>query len=379
MEKCLTSFVGIATTTSRKMDSLSKRLIPLTANLPESSSRHSAWKEVNPFRLKDPKLSNFRIKTIVSKSLKGSEIWKSALRWAGRAWPGGGGLRLRHGGGVDGRRVTWHQTRWSRPRFPVPALTASANFTTEPQPETAATWPDSPRPPHCRLPDLPPRSEILVVDLYLVAFKHIELSRWNQLHVGPDDKLPFKKDGNEVKFYGNYQSMLTATGYVVEVILVTQQQPCEHRDKENGWIDENAFKTICRKRFSSGEAEMKADELYSLWQEKMKNAEWHPFRVVEDEKGNAKVHLNAFPLKLGITYFISCIVEGDQGGGRGVVWASGRVGRRDIRGCDHGPDGDARVQPERLELWNFKENRKATLKEVINYIYNQIKTRKRRT
>ena len=30
------------------------------------------------------------------------------------------------------------------------------------------------------------------------------------------------------------------------------------------------------------------------------------------------------------------------------------------------------------ELWNFKENRKATLKEVIAYIFNQLKTLKRK-
>ncbi|GER52202.1 leucine-rich repeat protein kinase family protein [Striga asiatica] len=71
MEKFWTSFAGIRTTTSPKVESFGKRLIPLIANLLESSSRYSAWKEVKTFHLKISNLSNFRIKPIVSKSLKG--------------------------------------------------------------------------------------------------------------------------------------------------------------------------------------------------------------------------------------------------------------------------------------------------------------------
>ncbi|GER52201.1 UvrD/REP helicase [Striga asiatica] len=71
MEKFWTSFAGIRTITSPKVESFGKRLIPLIANLQESSSRHSAWKEVKTSRLKVSNLSNFWIKPIVSKSLKG--------------------------------------------------------------------------------------------------------------------------------------------------------------------------------------------------------------------------------------------------------------------------------------------------------------------
>ena len=62
--------------------------------------------------------------------------------------------------------------------------------------------------------------------------------------------------------------------------------------KRMGEIDDKAFKNACKKRYPQSpteEADLKAVELVSLWQEKVKNLEWHPFRVVEDDKGNAKV------------------------------------------------------------------------------------------
>ncbi|CAA0822333.1 Factor of DNA methylation 1 [Striga hermonthica] len=129
-----------------------------------------------------------------------------------------------------------------------------------------------------------------------------------------------------------------------------------------GEIDEKAFKTVCSKRFSSGEAEIKAVELCSLWQEKMKNAEWNPFRVVEDEKGNAKSEIKE---------------EDEELRGLREEWGQEiyeAVTTALIEMQEYNPSG-CYVVPE---LWNFKENRKATFKEVINYIYNQIKTLKRK-
>lgn len=59
--------------------------------------------------------------------------------------------------------------------------------------------------------------------------------------------------------------------------------------KRMGELDEKAFKEACEQRYSPGEADMKAVELCSLWQEKLTNPEWHPFRVIEDSNGNAQV------------------------------------------------------------------------------------------
>ncbi|KAL6495836.1 hypothetical protein OROGR_030399 [Orobanche gracilis] len=129
-----------------------------------------------------------------------------------------------------------------------------------------------------------------------------------------------------------------------------------------GEIDEKAFRNTCNKRFPSGEAEMKAVELCSLWQEKLKNAEWHPFRVVEDEKGNAQSEvreddelLQALKKEWGEEIYDA------------VTTALKELQEYNPIGCYVVP-----------ELWNFKENRKATLKEVINFIFTQIRTLKRK-
>ena len=64
--------------------------------------------------------------------------------------------------------------------------------------------------------------------------------------------------------------------------------------KRMGELDEKSFKNACKQRYPPEEADIKALELCSLWQEKLKNPEWHPFRVVEDSKGNAQVTSNDF-------------------------------------------------------------------------------------
>lgn len=59
--------------------------------------------------------------------------------------------------------------------------------------------------------------------------------------------------------------------------------------KRMGEIDTKPFQTICKGRFKSSEAEVKAFELCSLWQERMKNPDWHPYKIVMLEGGNHQV------------------------------------------------------------------------------------------
>lgn len=54
-----------------------------------------------------------------------------------------------------------------------------------------------------------------------------------------------------------------------------------------GEINMKVFLETCKGRFSADEAEIKALELCSLWQEILKNPEWHPFKIVVVE-GNSQ-------------------------------------------------------------------------------------------
>lgn len=52
-----------------------------------------------------------------------------------------------------------------------------------------------------------------------------------------------------------------------------------------GEVDQKPFQDVCLQKFSRDEAEMRAMELSSLWQIKVNNSNWHPFKqVFKDEK-----------------------------------------------------------------------------------------------
>lgn len=57
--------------------------------------------------------------------------------------------------------------------------------------------------------------------------------------------------------------------------------------KRMGEIDVKVFQQTCKGRFPPDEAEIKAVELCTLWQDNMKNPEWHPFKIVSVQ-GNSQ-------------------------------------------------------------------------------------------
>ncbi|KAL6141110.1 hypothetical protein ACLB2K_059401 [Fragaria x ananassa] len=53
--------------------------------------------------------------------------------------------------------------------------------------------------------------------------------------------------------------------------------------KRMGELDQKPFLDACKSKFSLEEAQVQAFTLCSLWQENLKDPDWHPFRVIEKE------------------------------------------------------------------------------------------------
>ncbi|KAL5160456.1 Factor of DNA methylation 1 [Glycine soja] len=121
--------------------------------------------------------------------------------------------------------------------------------------------------------------------------------------------------------------------------------------KRMGELDQKVFVNNCKKRFPLEEAGTKGVELCSLWQENVKNSAWHPFKVVTvDDKAENIINEEDEKLR-------SLKLEwGDE------IYSAVVTALKEIN--EYNASGGYTV----VELWNFKDNRKATLKEVINYI-----------
>ncbi|KAJ3676848.1 hypothetical protein LUZ60_002572 [Juncus effusus] len=132
--------------------------------------------------------------------------------------------------------------------------------------------------------------------------------------------------------------------------------------KRMGEIDEKAFQRACGlMNLPKSEVDVRAMELCSKWQDEMKKQEWQPFiRVTVDGKSKEVIdkddeRLTELRAELG------------QDAYNAVATAL-------LEMNEYNPSGRYTVK----ELWNFKEGRKASLKEVVDYVIKQWRNNKRK-
>ncbi|KAF8397479.1 hypothetical protein HHK36_016396 [Tetracentron sinense] len=131
--------------------------------------------------------------------------------------------------------------------------------------------------------------------------------------------------------------------------------------KKMGELDEKAFHIASKLKYPDEVADEKAAELCSLWEAYLRDPEWHPFKIImvkgkhqeiiDDEDEKLKSQKNEL---------------GDE------VYEAVKRALWEIN--EYNPSGRYVIP----ELWNYKEGRKATLKEGVAFILNQWKTYNRK-
>ncbi|KAK7386547.1 hypothetical protein VNO78_26863 [Psophocarpus tetragonolobus] len=131
--------------------------------------------------------------------------------------------------------------------------------------------------------------------------------------------------------------------------------------KRMGELDTGPFLEAMKKIYNEEEAEERASELCSLWEEYLKNPDWHPFKVIMVE-GKEKEMIRDDDEKLSE-------LKNDLGEEpyKAVVQALSEIN-------EHNPSGRYLTSV----VWNYKEGRRATLKEGVQFLLNHWKFLKRK-
>ncbi|MED6119013.1 hypothetical protein PIB30_008238 [Stylosanthes scabra] len=137
------------------------------------------------------------------------------------------------------------------------------------------------------------------------------------------------------------------------------------RVKRMGELDSNLFLNAVKSKLDGleeDEVQIKSVELCSQWDDYLRDANWHPFKVVTDKQGNAKEILDEEDEKLRTLK--------DEFGEKVFQVVTGAL----LELHEYNPSGRYPIP----ELWNFKEGRKASLKEGVSDLITQWKASKRR-
>ncbi|KAF6171262.1 hypothetical protein GIB67_036930 [Kingdonia uniflora] len=133
--------------------------------------------------------------------------------------------------------------------------------------------------------------------------------------------------------------------------------------KRMGELDQKPFQNTCKQKFLTAvKVQEESALLCSLWQENVKRSDWHPIKVVtEAGKTSAIIDVEDEKLK---------DLKNEYG-----IEVYEAVTKAKMELYENNASGGYTVPV----LWNFKEGRKAILKEVISYILKQIKVKRKRT
>ncbi|KAL6980544.1 hypothetical protein U1Q18_022187 [Sarracenia purpurea var. burkii] len=129
--------------------------------------------------------------------------------------------------------------------------------------------------------------------------------------------------------------------------------------KRMGELDNKPFHEAMKRKYNDADAEDRAIEITSLWEEYLRDPEWHPFKVIT-VNGEAKGIIDEEDEKLKDLKN----EFGDE------VYEAVKAALTEIN--EYNPSGRYVIS----ELWNFSEGKKATLQEGVTVLMKMYKRRK---
>lgn len=134
--------------------------------------------------------------------------------------------------------------------------------------------------------------------------------------------------------------------------------------KRMGDLEHEAWREACKRKFKSDDWECKYIEMYSLWQDHLRDPSWYPFKVVPVIADTEKHEL---------------VVNEDDEKLRGLYNEMGKevcdtviVALKELN--EYNASGRYPIP----EAWNKAENRRATMKDIVLYL-SRTKAKKRKT
>ncbi|KAH1045587.1 hypothetical protein J1N35_036371 [Gossypium stocksii] len=131
--------------------------------------------------------------------------------------------------------------------------------------------------------------------------------------------------------------------------------------KRMGEIDQKAFEVASSGKSPNEDWQEKCAKLCSLWQQNVQDPKWHPFKIINIQ-GNLQEIVDEDDEKLKE-------LRNEYGD---VVYEAVRTALMEMN--EYNASGRYAVP----EIWNRKEGRKATMKEIIQYVIGQLKIHKRK-